>query len=109
MRALASERLYTCYMQSALAVGHLAILIAQSDCLARLSTNIASISHNFVSRSLFSLSFNYQGISPVGGLFSSLKNIPVGPFLSIKAYFTIRFPASSTVPVPLCPLKSVLV
>ena len=26
-----------------------------------------------------------------------------------KAYFVIRFPASSKVPVPLCPLKSVLV
>lgn len=40
----------------------------------------------------------YQGISSVSGLVSSLKNLPVGPFWSINAYFAIRFAAISTFP-----------
>src|SRR5690606_40028693 len=50
----------------------------------------------------------YQGISPVSGLVSSLKNLPVGPSRPISAYFTIRFPAIFTSP-PLPKVKSVLV
>src|SRR4051794_354540 len=72
----------------------------------------APIWQYLVSGSLFSpklVCLRYQGISPVSGLFSSLKNFPVGPSLSIKAYFKILFPASSTLPVPRCPLKSVFV
>lgn len=57
---------------------------------------------------LFALYFYYQGITPVAGFVSSLINLPVTPSLSNKAYFTIRFPASSTSP-PLLPVKSVLV
>jgi hypothetical protein len=43
----------------------------------------------------------YQGLIPVSSLLSSLKNCPVGPSGPIKAHFTNRAAASSTVPGPL--------
>src|SRR5690606_41152640 len=50
----------------------------------------------------------YQAISPVAGFVSSLKNLPVGPSLSISAYLIILFAATLTSP-PLKNVRSVFV
>ena len=63
----------------------------------QLSLNSALLP-NCLLQAVFLATRYYQEISPVVGFVSSLINFPVTPSLSNKAYFTMRFPASSTSP-----------
>lgn len=51
----------------------------------------------------------YQGLTSVPSSMSLLKNFPVGAFFSVNVCLTIKLAAPSTVPGPLCWLKSVAV